>query len=63
MLMNDKIIFDCYYCMNSAQMKEILMHSILQPRHIFILVKYSFLCSFWVEFSYSLLACALPGAR
>ena len=39
MLMNDKIIFDCYYCINSAEMKEIMVHFILQPYHIFIRVK------------------------
>ena len=46
MLMNDKIIFDCYYCMNSAEKKEIMcrnernmVHYILQPYHIFIRVK------------------------
>ena len=46
MLMNDKIIFDRYYCINSAEMKEIrcknernMVHYILQPHHIFIRVK------------------------
>ena len=39
MLMNDKIIFDRYYCINSAETKEIMVHSILQPHHIFIRVK------------------------
>ena len=39
MLMNDKIIHDRYYCINSAQMKEIMVHYILQPHHIFICVK------------------------
>ena len=39
MLMNDKIIFDRYYCINSAQTKEIMVHCILQPHHIFIPVK------------------------
>ena len=39
MLMNDKIIFDRYYCINSAQTKEIIVHYILQPHHIFICVK------------------------
>ena len=39
MLMNDKIIFDGYYCINSAQTKEMVVHYILQPRHIFIRVK------------------------
>ena len=36
MLMNDKIIFDCVY---SAKTKEIMVHYILQPRHIFKGVK------------------------
>ena len=40
MLMNDKIIFDRYYCINSAKTKEITVNSILQPHHIFILVKF-----------------------
>ena len=46
MLMNDKIIFDRYYCINSAETKEIrrrnernMVHYILQPHHIFIRVK------------------------
>ena len=46
MLMNDKIISDCYYCINSAETKEIryrnernIVHYILQPHHIFIRVK------------------------
>ena len=46
MLMNDKIMFDHYYCINSAERKEIrsrnernMVHYILQPHHIFILVK------------------------
>ena len=39
MLMNDKIIFDLYHCINSAQTKEIMVHCILQPYHIFICVK------------------------
>ena len=39
MLMNDKIIFDRYYCINSAETKEIKAHYILQPHHIFIGVK------------------------
>ena len=39
MLMNDKIIFDRYYCINFAQTKEIMVHYILQPHHIFIRVK------------------------
>ena len=32
--MNDIIIFDRYYCINSAQTKEIMVHCILQPHHI-----------------------------
>ena len=46
MLMNDKIIFDRYYCINSTETKEIrctndrnMVHYILQPHHIFIRVK------------------------
>ena len=39
LLMNDKIIFDSYYFINSAKTKEIMVHYILQPRHIFIRVK------------------------
>ena len=39
MLMNDKIIFDHYYCIYSAQTKEMMVHYILQPCHIFICVK------------------------
>ena len=37
--MNDKIIFDRDYCINSAETKEIIAHYILQPHHIFIRVK------------------------
>ena len=39
MLMNDKINFNRYYCINSAQTKEIMVHYILNPHHIFIHVK------------------------
>ena len=39
MLMNDKIIFVRYYCINSAKTKEIMVHYILQPHHIFVCVK------------------------
>ena len=39
MLMNDKIIFDRYYCINSAQTKEKMVHYVLQPHHIFIRIK------------------------
>ena len=71
MLINDKIIFDRYYCINSAETKEIMrrnernmVHYILQPHHIFIRVKnLLFLCSFRADFSFSLLARALCGAR
>ena len=42
MLMNDKIIFDRYYCINSAETsaetKRNMVHYILQPHHIFIRV-------------------------
>ena len=31
MLMNDKIIFDRYYCINSAGMKEIRLRTFLTP--------------------------------
>ena len=63
MLMNDKIIFDRYYCINSAHTKEIMMYCILQPHHIFIRVKTFNLCSFRADFSFLLLARALRGAR
>ena len=39
MLMNDKIIFDCYYSINSSQTKEMMAHYILQLHQIFIGVK------------------------
>ena len=39
MLMNDKIIFDRYYCINSTETKEIIVHYILQPHHSFIRLK------------------------
>ena len=39
MLMNDKIIFDRYYCINSAKTNEKMVHYILQPHHVFIRVK------------------------
>ena len=35
-----KIIFDRYYCINSAKTKEITVNSILQPHHVFIVVKF-----------------------
>ena len=37
--MNDKIIFDRYYCINSAETKEIMVHSILQTHHILLRIK------------------------
>ena len=65
--MNDKII---YYCINSAEMKEIrcrnernMVHYILQPHHIFIRVKAFVLYLFRADFSFSLLACALRNAQ
>ena len=58
MLMNDKIIFDRYYCINFAETKEILVHYILQPHHIFIRIKISFLCS---VFHYYHVLCVAPG--
>ena len=39
MLMNDKIIFDRFYCLTSAETNEIMVHYTLQPHHIFIRVK------------------------
>ena len=46
MLMNEKIIFDRTYCINSAETKEIrcrnernMVHHILQPHNIFIRIK------------------------
>ena len=39
MSMNDKIMFDRYYCMNSTkhcENEEILTHYILQPHHILL---------------------------
>ena len=36
MLMNDKIIFDRYYCINSGQTQKIMVHYILQSHHIFL---------------------------
>ena len=62
MLMNDKIIFDCY-CINSAETEEMMVHYILLPHHIFIRVKLLFLCSFLGDFSFSLLAGALRGSQ
>ena len=39
MLMNDKIVFDRHYCINSAKTKEIMVHFILHSCHIFICIK------------------------
>ena len=46
MLMNDKIIFDRNFCINSAKTKEIrrrnernMVHYISKPHHIFVRVK------------------------
>ena len=39
MFMNDKIIFDHYYCTNSTKTKDIMVHYVLQPNHLFIGVK------------------------
>ena len=54
MLMNDKIIFDRYYSINSATTKEIMVHYILQARHIFIHIKafYSYAHSVGTSDSY-----------
>ena len=38
MLMNDKIIFDRYCCINSAKTKEIKVPYILEPHQVFIRV-------------------------
>ena len=37
--MNDKIVFDRYYCINSAKTKEIIVHYILQAYLIFMRIK------------------------
>ena len=70
MLLNDKIIFDHYCCINSAETREIrdrnernMVHYILQPHDHFIRVKALVLCSFRADFSFLLLARALRGAR
>ena len=39
MLMNDKITFDHYYRINSAETKKIMVHYIFWPHHIFIHLK------------------------
>ena len=70
MLMNDKIIFDRYYCINSAETKEIryrkkrnMVHYILQPHHISIRVKAFVFMLVPGDFSFLLLARALRDAR
>ena len=55
---------DRYYCINSAQTNEIIALYILQSHHIFIRrVKAFILCSFRADFSFSLSARDLSGAR
>ena len=39
MFINDKIIFDHYYCINSAKTKEVKVRCILQHHNLFICVK------------------------
>ena len=56
MLMNDNH-FDRYYCINSAQTKEIMVHYILKPQH----KSFHFILD--SGFSFSLLARALSGSR
>ena len=57
MLMNDKIIFYRYHCINSAKTEQIMVHYILQPCHIFIRVKAFILILAPGAFRFSLLAC------
>ena len=59
MLMNVKISFDRFYCINSVKTKEIMVHYILQSQHMFIRVKALILCAFPSDFSFTL--CAAPG--
>ena len=59
MLMNDKINFDRFYYINSAETKEITVRYILQPHHIFIRVK----AFVFMLVQGRLLARALRGAR
>ena len=64
MLINDKIIYDRYYCIHSAQTKEIMVHYILQPHHIFICIKaFILVLMFRADLSYSLLQPDLRGAQ
>ena len=60
MLMNDKIIFDSYYCINSTKTKEIMVHYILQRRHIFMHVK-SFYSNVRSRRTQILMLCVAPG--
>ena len=41
MLMNDKIMFDHYYCINPTKTAKIIVHFILQPYHSLALFTYS----------------------
>ena len=61
MLMNNKIIFDHYCCIDSAQTEEIMVRYILQPLHIFICVKAFILMLIPSRVHYSLLASTLQG--
>ena len=55
MLMKDKIIFDRYYCINSALYSTTSSHFHMRK-------KLSFACSFRVEFSYyEHVLCVAPG--
>ena len=60
---NDKIIFDRYYCINSAQTKEITEHYILQPHHNFIRVKAFFFMLVPGGLQFLIIARALRGTR
>ena len=62
MLMNDEIIFDHYYCIKYAEMKEIMVHYILQPHYIFIRIKAFVFMLVPVRLQFLILACALHGA-
>ena len=62
--MNDKIIFDCYYCINSAETKEIMVYYILQLHHIFIRVKAFFFMLITGGFQFLIMwhmLCVAPG--
>ena len=71
MLMNDKIIFDRYYCINSAETKEKKVQKrnkygalyFTASSHFHTCKSFSFLCSFRADFRFSLLARAMRGAR